>query len=503
MLNHNWRSMLTVSLVVIAGLLLAAVPCLAQAQKKTLVEEDSRLQREVTLTMLERPVYELLTKLSDLTAVKLQVKQELRERKLTAIVRGVQVGSLMAQVAYLFDWGWRRVTDGDQITYRLETRAGSRDRAQRLRDNIVDSAIQQLVAEEWQTVQPLLETWIDNDGVMEDIASADPEAAKAIEADPDMPFKLDRLANMPSDSRYPWLAGQVRLDYALGGPDTSYAMVDTYASKQRIVKSSTPKLATKVDLKLLKAAPLSEALLSLSKAARLNVLADAYSRKSQVDPSEWEQAPITGILNDMANEARYDWTDSAGFVRLRSRTWFLDELQDVPERIAKRWKDLRDKQGRLYFQDYLGLVRDLNADQLAGLADPSSKYGLTQEAAMTLQYLSHFVFYGSLTASQRAAALIPPGIAMSRMSQDQQDAFFRLMSLDRTVRPPLYRPGAFFGARIGSNGADVAYLYNVQGMAPWERQIVMPGSPVPATPATTPEAPSAPENPANEAAPGP
>ena len=471
--------------------------------RKPFIEEDPRLKRTVTLILRDRPITELLARLTELTAVKLEAHSDIRDRKITAIARGAPVVNLMAEVGKLMSWGWQRLTEESEIAYRLQPQAGLRRRAQFLRDSIVNTSIREKAAEEWRSAQPVLEAWLQSGGDIDALRGVDESIADRIEQDPNLEYRIHTMALMPPGSRYQWLVDQIRYVDQIRGPGTSYALVEQkMAGKKTSPSGKDPAFARKVDVKLGSDSALSAALEAVSKTAEMSLVADSYSRKTVVKTTGWKESPLSDVLDTIAGETSYDWTYSGGFVRFRSRTWFLDELRDVPERLIKRWKDLKEKQGRLYFQDYVGLVSSLTDDQLDGLSEAGASNPLSEDAAVALRYLPQFRFYSGLGDPQRNAAWSGAGLTMSRMTREQKQAFLRLMALDRPLTPPYWEPAVLFLVRQrGSQGYEIIFTFDVEGTTVWDQRIRLPSGASPTTEAAesspTPETEEIPIPPAS------
>ncbi|MDO8589646.1 MAG: hypothetical protein Q7T82_21690 [Armatimonadota bacterium] len=483
----------------------------SRAERRSMIDEDPRLRRTVTLVLRDKPVSVLLAKLTELTAVKLEAAPEVLKRKLTVVGRGTPVVTIMAQVGYLFDWGWIRVTNKDEIAYKLQPKAGLRRRAQSMRDSIVNKAINRAAGAEWEKTQPLLDAWMESRGDIDAIRDADPSIAEAIAGDPSFEYKMSSLADMPPGARYNWIVQQIRAANDIRGPDVAYGIVKDYLSERSGSRRSDSFLDKKISLQLADGAPLSVALQALSKATHLNAVADIYDRKANVETAEWKDKRIADIIESIASDTGYEWVLSGNFVRFRNRTWFLDELRTVPEAVAKRFKDLKEKQGRLTFQDYVELVSSLTDDQLSGLAESGDKYSLAGEAAAALRYLPYFRFFVGLGNGQRAAMWASGGLSMAAMGHSQQEAFLRLIALDRPLTPPYWAPGVFFFARQrGSQGYEIVFSFDVEGRLRWDHRLTLPMPPSASPPdsaasAASPPAefPASPDGPANVEEPPP
>jgi hypothetical protein len=463
------------------------VPSLVVTEKRSIIDEDPRLKRTVSLVLRDVPVSTLLAKLTELTAVRLEASSRIADSKLTVVSRGAPVVTIMAQVGYLSDWGWQRLTKKDEIAYRLLQKSGTRRRAQELRDSIVDKSVNEAADAEWQSTQPILDAWVTSGRDIDALRDMDPSMADTIQSDPQLEYKLDSLASMPPGARYAWIVQQIRAASRIQGPDVTYDLVKQYtAANPGSSVVSDPALSKKVTLKLADGTSLSSALEAFAKVARLSVVADSYDRKTTLTTTEWKDTSIGEILSSITNDAGYDWVRSGNFLRCRNRTWFLDELRTVPEGVANRWKALKEKQGRLYFQDYVGLVSSLTDDQLAGLADSGDKYLLSDEASVCLRYLPYFLFFGQLGSSQRSAVWSADGLSMAGMSLSQQAAFLRIMAMTRPLTPPYWAPRVVFYARQrGSQGFEIVLSFDVDGRVT-ETQLVLSRSQANPPPATTP-----------------
>lgn len=441
------------------------IPNLLTPQKHSVIDDDPRLKRTVSLALKDVTVSDLLAKLTELTAVKLTVSSAIADRKLTVIGRGTPVVTVMAQVGFLFDWGWLRQTDKEEITYKLQQMPGALRRAQQLRDNIINRSINQEAEAEWQRLQPILDAWVTSGGDIDSVRDLDPSMAQNIENDPQLEYKLTSLAAMPPGARYAWIAQQIQAASQLQGPDVSYGLVKQYtAANPNSGSGSDPALSRKVNLKLTSGTDFSAALEAFAKVARLSIVEDSYDRKTTLRTTEWKDAAISDILDSICNDAGYDWAKSGTVIRCRNRTWFLDELRAVPDSVAKQYKALKQSQGRLYFDDYVGLVSSLTDDQLSGLVESGDKYQLSVEAAVAVQYLPYFRFFGQLTSDQRSAVWSPIGLTMAGMTANQQAMFLQLMSMTRPLNPPYWAPGVVFYARLrGSLGYDVMISFGVEG----------------------------------------
>jgi hypothetical protein len=475
------------------------VPNLAQSDKRSIIDEDPRLKRTVSVVIRDDSVSALLAKLTELTAVKLEVSPQIAGKKLTVIGRGTPVVTIMAQVGYLFDWGWQRLTDKDEIAYRLQERPGTRRHAQELRDRIVNTSVNRAADAEWQKTQPILDAWVTSGGDIDAVRDLDPSMAETIQNDPQLEYKLNNLAAMPAGARYSYIVQQLRAANRTQSPDVAYGLVKEYAAANSgSGDSSDPALSGKVSLKLADGASLSGALEAFAKAAHFSIVADSYDRNTALKKTEWKDTSIGEILDSITNDAGYDWIRSGSFLRCRNRTWFLDELRAIPESVARQWKALKERQGRLVFQDYVGLVSSFTDDQLSGLADSGDKYSLSNEAAVAIRYLPYFRFFGQLSSGQSAAVWDPAGLALAGMSAGQQADFIQLISMTRPLTSPYWAPGVVFYARQrGSQGYDFVLSFEVDGrvseiqLSLSRSQANPPPTPTPApAPTPTPAAPA-------------
>ena len=66
-------------------------------------------------------------------------------------------------------------------------------------------------------------------------------------------------------------------------------------------------------------------------------------------------------------------------VRLRSRTWYLDRLQEVPLRMVRRWRALSAERGALPLSEYVAMAETLTDLQLKGLPALIAEAGLPRD----------------------------------------------------------------------------------------------------------------------------
>jgi hypothetical protein len=150
------------------GLLLAAASGLAAPARSPALDREPRLAKNISIQEFERPLAEVLTRISRETGAPLAVTPTTAEERITLFVKNRNARELLALVAdHLdFQWQWQRRRDRDVLVLVQDAAAKQRERALR-RDgkdvaslqSAIDQRMKQLASSEAQSLlrQPLAE----------------------------------------------------------------------------------------------------------------------------------------------------------------------------------------------------------------------------------------------------------------------------------------------------------------------------------------------------------
>jgi hypothetical protein len=117
------------------------------------------------------------------------------------------------------------------------------------------------------------------------------------------------------------------------------------------------------------------------------------------------------------------WDRRDRFIRLRSRTWFLDRPADIPMRLARRWQESFARHAALPLEEYVTTLALLNDGQVRALQRLTRELGFPWH----LQSVEHARYalrlYASLSPAQRQSIENGSALSVSAMTAAQQGLF--------------------------------------------------------------------------------
>lgn len=175
--------------------------------------------------------------------------------------------------------------------------------------------------------------------------------------------------------------------------------------------------------------PLGDALDRLQAVSGMDIISDAYIR-ARVDPSALSGEHTLGeVLRSIDRTAGSAYKRQGNLLLLRSRRWFEDRPQEVPQRIYLTWKSKAVRAGAASLDDFADLANRLSDLQLRGL-DQYWGWYFERPTVASLQGVSglygvrqHLRFWASLGLAQRQQALAGQELPVRGMSRIQSQAF--------------------------------------------------------------------------------
>jgi hypothetical protein len=170
---------------------------------------------------------------------------------------------------------------------------------------------------------------------------------------------------------------------------------------------------------------LQELLPSLAATYGVHFIADAYWGTPRFAPALWTgEQPMTldEVLERYAGSS-HRWEFREKVALLRSRTWFLDRVCEVPLRLVRRWEALCEREGTLTLDAWAELAATLSDGQLASLSGLAGELGLPPEFS-TAHAVRHLLrLWASLSPAQRLALWERQTLLLPQMSPGQQRLF--------------------------------------------------------------------------------
>jgi hypothetical protein len=177
-------------------------------------------------------------------------------------------------------------------------------------------------------------------------------------------------------------------------------------------------------------ATLGEVAEALHQATGLEVVADSFTR-ARLDPRRLaDRRPVVEILDRLAEELAYSWRRDGSVLCLRSRRWYRDRTEEVPERLLRPWRQRVGRAGAATLDDLAALASSLTDAQIRGLHQYWGWYFAQPpipppgaDAGGFYAACPHLRFWSSLSLLQRRAALAGAPLPVARMSLGQRQAF--------------------------------------------------------------------------------
>jgi beta-lactamase regulating signal transducer with metallopeptidase domain len=169
---------------------------------------------------------------------------------------------------------------------------------------------------------------------------------------------------------------------------------------------------------------------ALHRATGLQIVADGYIRARLAPESVAGERSVVSILDQVANELDYTWRKEGSLIFLRSRPYYRDRVEEVPERILRPWRR-QVTANRAATLDHLAWLA-------AALTDPQA-HGVHQYWGWYFEDTpalppnrgaggfngsrQHLRFWAGLGPAQRRAALAGRILPAAQMTSAQRQAF--------------------------------------------------------------------------------
>lgn len=172
---------------------------------------------------------------------------------------------------------------------------------------------------------------------------------------------------------------------------------------------------------------LTEALSLLAKEAKIPLFSEIYIK----DPGElrFTRGKPEYLLTRICKAFGCDWRKVDGDYLVYSKTWAQDRAGDVSEPVLKRWADVKERQGRFEFDDYLemSLLGDrqvVTLQKVLGAMGPLSPRNRDALRAMA-----------PLSKQQRQAAYGPDGVEIVQPNEQQLQTLRKQLDRDEIIPP--------------------------------------------------------------------
>ncbi|MCC2670835.1 MAG: hypothetical protein K0Q72_3306, partial [Armatimonadetes bacterium] len=156
----------------------------------------------------------------------------------------------------------------------------------------------------------------------------------------------------------------------------------------------------------------------------INLIADAYRHPPvRLDPFPTEEERSLREVLDRQIAPLSGWDRQGAFLRVRRRTWFLDRMAEIPERVADTWEVRFRKDPVAMLDDLSRLAVTLRDAQLEQFPLVMRERGIRiedPEVHLDAAHVSFLRLYGSLTPAQRQALRTGARIPFWRMPAEAQ-----------------------------------------------------------------------------------
>lgn len=168
---------------------------------------------------------------------------------------------------------------------------------------------------------------------------------------------------------------------------------------------------------------LGELLPEIEKAYDVRLLADAYTRQATVPVSLASGAPLAlyEVLDKVSGQGR-EWVRDGDVIRLRSKTWAHDRRAEIPIRLLKRWKALREQHNGFTLEDLAEIASSLRDEQVESLMFASMEQEVgDMEVFTTLSTNAGILrLYGSLSPVLKQQLLAGRPVPVRSLLPNQQ-----------------------------------------------------------------------------------
>ncbi|MFN3652039.1 MAG: hypothetical protein ACK47B_20885 [Armatimonadota bacterium] len=121
---------------------------------------------------------------------------------------------------------------------------------------------------------------------------------------------------------------------------------------------------------------LHELLPEIARAYRINLVSDAYqSSQLLLESRQAEELPLYEVLNRYLFP-KSGWERDGDYLRVRSRTWYLDRGSEVPLRLVRDWAAALRQKPHVDLDQAGEMVRALSDEQLRQLPDALADRGI-------------------------------------------------------------------------------------------------------------------------------
>jgi hypothetical protein len=176
--------------------------------------------------------------------------------------------------------------------------------------------------------------------------------------------------------------------------------------------------------------PLSEILLLLHEETGLEFISDSFTRARLTPPHYDRFARATRVveaLDFLGGEPEYDWQKRGRLLELRSRTYSIDRLEEVPERLVRPLRDLPADDPIETLNRFAALAAGISDRQARALHQRWGWYFPSGEvpamrAPGFLAAVPHFRWWASLRSVQKQLAF-SRGLPAAGMAPRQLHAF--------------------------------------------------------------------------------
>jgi len=173
----------------------------------------------------------------------------------------------------------------------------------------------------------------------------------------------------------------------------------------------------------------ADVLEALHRATGRPIVADFYTRLYPQGAVTVRDQPLFEALNRLGDAMGLRWHKEGDWLQFRSACFYYDRLREVPNRLLARWTAVRRQHGVLPPDDLVEIAQLADAPlDSAEMAEGAKEcWGLKEwDLARSKHLRAHLRFLAHLTPEQRREAMLPAGLAFTRISLPQQQGFLAL-----------------------------------------------------------------------------
>jgi hypothetical protein len=186
--------------------------------------------------------------------------------------------------------------------------------------------------------------------------------------------------------------------------------------------------------------PLRELLPDVARTYDVQLISDAYwSSSPSLDVASVSGEPVSLFqLLDRSAWFTHRWDRRDRLVRLRSRTWYFLRPREVPLRMARRWKEIGEREGALPLDEYLTMATQLNEGQWGSLSAVAHDLELPPIGPLYPSHRPALRLLAGLGPAERQALLRGRPLPMAQMTPPQRELFLAAVyQQSRTRGEPL------------------------------------------------------------------